>query len=189
MKAIFITDKDVNLTFSGAEIMTNRNYLSLCAIFGVDNVDVLQLDFLTYRNKLFKLFNAIRGYNDFLNPKVVNELVKKSNNYDHIILDFSIWGIISKKLKKNGFKGKIHCFFHNVEFSYSLQETRWLSISDLVKLYVVFLNELLTCKYSDTIIALNIRDANEIFKFYKRKPEQIIPISFSDANMTFPNLC
>lgn len=181
MKVLFITDKDVSLVFSGAQVMTNRNYLSLTDIFGKENVDVLELEFLSYKNKLIKLFNLLKGYNDFLNPQIVKNIIETSDNYNHIILDFSTWGIISKKLKMCGYKGNIHCFFHNVEFSYHWQESRFSSIINLIKLYGVFLNEKLSCKYSGKIIALNKRDANNIYKYYKRNPDVIIPISLVDG--------
>ena len=189
MKVLFITDKDVNLVYSGAQVMTNRNYLSLCSIFGEENVDVLQLNFLSYKFKMQKILNVFRLYNDFLNPDIVDKIVQKSKNYKSIILDFSIWGIISKKLKKNGYKGKIICFFHNVEFSYYWQENKFYSIVNLIKLFNIFFNEKLSCKYSDTIIALNKRDAKYIFKYYNRKTENIIPISIPDANKNFNISC
>ncbi|MEI6139831.1 MAG: glycosyltransferase [Mariniphaga sp.] len=180
MKILFITDKDVSLTFSGAQVMTNRNYLSLIEIFGKENIDVLQLEFLFYKNRFIKLINLLKGYNDFLNPKIVKNITEGSDKFDHIILDFSTWGIISKKLKLKGYKGNIHCFFHNVEFSFHWQERRFSSIINLIKLYGIYINEKLSCKYSDTIIALNIRDAKNINKYYGRKPDAIIPISFVD---------
>ena len=54
-KALFITDKDVSLRYSGVQVMTNRNYTSLVEVLGQDNVDIYQLEFLNYKNR-FKKF-------------------------------------------------------------------------------------------------------------------------------------
>ena len=184
MRCLFVTDKDINLTFSGAQVMTNRNYLSFVKLYGVNNVDVLELQFLEYKNKLNKLINTFRGYNDFLSPDLVTEIINKSKHYDLIVLDFSTWGIVAKRLKKAGYKGKIVSFFHNLEFIYLWQEAKITSIIGMLKLYCTFINEKLTTKYSDRIISLNSRDANGIFRTYNRKVDLIIPISCKDADIS-----
>ena len=184
-KALFITDKDVSLRYSGVQVMTNRNYTSLVEVLGQDNVDIYQLEFLNYKNRFKKLINLLIGYNDFLNLEIMIDLIKESVNYDFIILDFSTWGIISKKLKKSGYKGKIISFFHNVEIDYHWQEKKLKSLIGTLKLFGIYLNEKMTCKYSDKIIALNERDAKKIEKIYNHFPESIIPISLEDR---YPNI-
>lgn len=177
MKVLFITDKDVNLTFSGAQVMTNRNYLSFVNLYGAHNVDVYELKFLDYTNKFSKLVNALNAYNDFINPKLVKDIVDQSCKYDIIVLDFSIWGIIAKQIKENNFSGKIITFFHNLEFSYLWQEGSLFSLKHIVKLYCTYINEKLSCKYSDITIALNKRDAANISTTYKKEVNYIVPIS------------
>lgn len=186
-KALFVTDKDVNLRYSGVQVMTNRNYNSLVEVLGQDNVDVYQLEFLNYKNRFKKLINLLIGYNDFLNSKIIINLIKESVNYDFIVLDFSTWGIISKQLKNNGYKGEIISFFHNVEINYHWQEKKLKSFIGTLKLFGIYLNEKMTCKYSDKIIALNHRDAKKINKIYNRFPDAIIPISIKNRYTNIPN--
>lgn len=180
MRLLFITDKDVNLKSSGVQVMTNRNYNSFLSLFGELNTSVAKLEYIYYPSKLSKFISYLRGYNEFLNKRRLKEIVREASNYDYVVLDFSIWGVISKQLNKNNYRGKIICFFHNVEFMFLKQEFNLFNIYAWILLPNTYYNEKLSCKYSDIVISLNQRDANNIKRLYGRTPHAIIPFSMED---------
>ncbi len=103
-----------------------------------------------------------------------------SGNYDVVFIDRSVFGILAKKLKKAGYKGKVITFFHNVEVPYfKVKLGDKNPIAPLI-LKCIDRNDLYSCKYSDKIIVLNTRDGNEITRRYGRKADYFLPISFSD---------
>jgi glycosyltransferase involved in cell wall biosynthesis len=110
----------------------------------------------------------------------------KDKPYDYVFVDRSVFGIIAKRLKQKGYKGKVICFFHNVEVPYFKAKIgKWAPQRQLV-LRVADKNDAWSCKYADKIIALNKRDEQEIARRYGRKADVLIPVAFKDRFVLTP---
>ena len=122
---------------------------------------------------------AISGFDKSHRSEVMR--IIKEKNVDLVFLDTSMLGTLSKKIKKKYPDVRIITFFHNVEY---------LFYKDLVNIthtfylyYRVLINkisETRSCIYSNIIITLNARDANNIEKYYGRKSDFIIPVCIKD---------
>lgn len=182
MKVLFISSKDVTKTGDGGELCTNRNYESFCIVAGIENVSIYYLNPLAKTgvlNAFFKRINYIKGYYEGLDKVSLKDIVDLSYNHECIFIDSSIHGNISKFLRRYGYKGKIICFFHNLEYKIKMQKlksTPW----KLLETLVTYSNEKSGVRYSDTLVALNYRDVNELKRMYDKKDYKVIPISLKD---------
>jgi polysaccharide biosynthesis protein PslH len=182
MKLLFISIRDVSLKNSGGEKCTNRNYLSFCELLGQENVEVVDISRFVERNiiKAFlKRFSVFFGFYAGLSRKITNQIIKKSAGTDYVFIDASYLGVISYYLKRAGYKGKILCFFHNVEVNVMKQKTR-IRPADFWKTFLIQYNERKAIRFSDRVIALNRRDSEELVRIYQAKDIDIIPISLPD---------
>ena len=183
MKLLFITYRDVNDKSYGGSQCTNRNYLSFCKLFGSDNVEVLDLTVVLTRSlshKIAKRVNYLFGFQPGLSHKTIRLIIKLATGKDYVFIDSSSYGIIAYYLKKEKFKGKIICFFHNVEYYIALQKTK-LNPFNFWQLIINYINEKNAIRYSDKIVALNKRDRNELNRLFGEKNISIIPISLFDS--------
>ena len=103
-----------------------------------------------------------------------------ANKYDYIFINTSIFGIISKKLKKHGYKGIIINFFHNVESLY--YEARVSKKFPLRKIVIdcAAKNDRYSIDYSDKSVGLCMRDSNIMKSLYGKPFDNIVPITFED---------
>jgi glycosyltransferase involved in cell wall biosynthesis len=190
-KLLFIRYKKSKNILEGGEQGSQKNYNVLSHLLGEENICTYHIHDENNKPSIFDyvlglwwmLFNYYFG----LSPKRVRQIVEKAQNYDFVWIDRSIFGIIAKKLKQSGYKGKIICFFHNVEVPYfSAKIPKWQP-QRLFVLHCVDKNDGFSCRYADKIIALNKRDEQEIFKRYNRTADVLIPVAFKDklpANYT-----
>ena len=116
-----------------------------------------------------------------LSKKRVGEMVKLASGYDIVFIDRSVFGIFAKQLKKNNYEGQIITFFHNVEKIYFADKIPLFKPWRFWVLNCADKNDKYACTYSDKIIALNARDAQEIEKRYNRNPDLLIPAAFKDS--------
>jgi glycosyltransferase involved in cell wall biosynthesis len=121
------------------------------------------------------------GYYFGLTPKRVKEIVRMAQDYDVVFVDRSVFSIVAKRLKETGYKGRVVCFFHNVEavyfsakYSNKLNPMRWLVVPCADR------NDRWSCQYADRIIALSTRDDDELFRRYHRHADVLIPVAFVD---------
>lgn len=183
MKVLFICSRDVYGTSNGGELCTNRNYLSLCELVGVENVQVENLmNNLGSRilNAIIKRFNYLQGFNEGLTLSKLNYLVELAAQSEMVFIDSSIYGILAKKLKLKCPQTKIITFFHNVEVIIKKQKAK-NHPSMFMEVIVTRRNEKLACQYSDHIITVNTRDKYELSRIYKIGNVTIIPISLKDT--------
>ncbi len=121
-RALFIAFKKYNSVLDGGGIANQRNLSMAQQILGVENVETIYVHDERKKRSVWNLLaSAICfpfGYfNGFL-PLKVNRIVKKAQHYDYVFISTSIFGILAKKLKKNGYKGTIIAHFHNIESIY-----------------------------------------------------------------------
>ncbi len=192
-KLLFIWYKRSKGILEGGGQCSLRNYQMLCDVLGEKNVDSYYVhdeyqkkSVVGYlRGALLLPFNYFYG----LTLKRVDEIVELAKQYDSIFIDRSVFGIIAKRLKNIGYKGKIITHFHNVETVYfDALLPKYLPFRNVV-INAVNKNDLWACQFSDSIVVLNQRDASILWEKYGRSSKFVqIPITladrFSDAILT-----
>lgn len=196
MKILFITEY-INAPGQGAFMVANAHYNSFSEIFGKDNVDVVSIrtsnfnnnnnyiNLCGYNNRIDRLKNLLTGFPPFMSKSVEKNILNivKEKKYDLIYFDNCYFGTTIKKLKKMNFDLKIWTFYHGVQANSSRQ----LIKRNLLKPQTVLSSinnmkqEKLATKYSDKCILLNERESNELFKYYKRKADYLLPVYYNDT--------
>lgn len=195
MKILIIRYKKTRGVPEGGEKASELNHTVLSQIAGIENVDTYFIHDETHKRSMWEYLQGViympLGYYFGLTPKRVREIVNKAQSYDVVFVDRSVFGIIAKRLKETNYKGRVICFFHNVEAVYfsakysqlsfslfskqlSLNPMRWLVVSCANR------NDRWSCRYADRTIALSRRDDDELFRRYGRRANQLIPIAFVD---------
>lgn len=184
-QVLFIRYRQSDKIDAGGEQVTNTNYDLLCRLVGKENVSVYHLHENTGAKKKLRrlpsaLWNFMQGYYYGLSPRKVREIVAAARQHTHVFIDRSLFGIIAKALKDDGYRGKIITFFHNVETVYFAAKIgRYRPWRTLVT-RCADRNDRYACRYSDVIVALNERDSREIRRRYGRTPDYLTPIVFKD---------
>lgn len=183
-KVFFITYKKSANILEGGGQGAKKNYDMICAEVGPENVTCYYvhdenkkaglLDYVC--GAFFTLFNYYYG----LTPKRVKEIVRLSHNYDEVFIDRTLFGIIAKKLKESGYKGKIISYFHNVEKLYFDAKLPSKLPFRNIMIRCADVNDRYCCDYSDIIVTLNERDRNVIAESYGRKADYLVPVALPD---------
>lgn len=184
-KVLFIRYRKADAIDAGGEQGTNANYHALSQLVGEENITVYPIhdtqSSLSPVKGFGVLYNFLRGYYYGLSPRKVAAIVELAQQYTHVFIDRSIFGVIAKELKQADYKGKIITFFHNVEPVYFAAKIGiWKPWRSLV-IDCVNKNDQQACDYSDIIIALNKRDQQEIEERYHRTPDILSPVVFKDT--------
>lgn len=183
MKILFIRYKKSKNILEGGEQGSQKNYNVLSQLVGEDNITTyyihdenLKKSVVDYaKGALFFPFNYYFG----LTPKRVNEIVHLAQSYDVVFIDRSVFGIVAKRLKETGYKGRIISFFHNVEVPY-FEAKLGNKPGKSILLKCIDHNDRYACHYSDKTIALNPRDDDELFARYGKRADVLIPVAFKD---------
>ena len=185
MKILIIRYKKTRGVPEGGEQGSEKNLIVLRHIAGEANVDTYFIHDEAHRHTPLEYLQGVLymplGYYFGLTPRRVKEIVAKAQTYDVVFVDRSVFGIVAKKLKESGYRGRIVCFFHNVEavyfsakYSNKLNPMRWLVVPCADR------NDRWSCQYADGTIALSHRDDDELFRRYGRHADQLIPVAFVD---------
>ncbi len=183
-KVLFISFKKYNTILEGGGIANQRNVNAAVNILGKDNVDVYYVhDENKKRNVMDYVISAFLfpfGYFNGLTPSKVRDIVKKASGYDYVFINTSLFGIIAKKLKESGYKGKVITHFHNVESAYyESYLSKNLPLRSII-INCAFKNDGYCCKYGDEILTLNQRDSCMLQQLYGKSATAIVPITFAD---------
>lgn len=182
MNVLVVTTLSDNVNFGG-DVCSMRNIESIRSIGGVENIIVYSLYDNKNRSKLnltTKIFSIFKGYMLNVDDSKLSDIISilKNEKIDIVFLDSSLLGVVAKRIKVLFPQILIISFFHNVEIKFLYQciliEKR---ITRLYWILLAYLNEIYSLKYSDKTIALNSRDKDLIYKIYRRKVTNIIPIS------------
>lgn len=185
MRILIVRYKKTRGVPEGGEQGSEKNLIVLRQIAGEENVDTYFIHDEAHRRTPMEYLQGIVympfGYYFGLTPKRVNEIVSMAQAYDVVFVDRTVFGIVAKRLKETGYKGRVVGFFHNVEavyfsakYSNRLNPMRWLVVPCADR------NDRWSCLYSDRIIALSTRDDDELFRRYHRRADQLIPVAFVD---------
>ncbi len=183
MKLLFISSRDVNMKLNGGFQCTNRNYMSFCGLLGAQKVKVknlVEIKKSSILKKIQKRIYYLFGFAEGLSVGKINDIIETASDFDYVFIDTSTYGIIAYYLKKEKYKGKIICFFHNVEYNIQMQRLKRNPFG-FWRLIICYYNEKNAIKYSDKIVALNIRDSDELQRLYGVGNIKIIPISLFDT--------
>ena len=186
MKILIIRYKKTRGVPEGGEQGSEKNLIVLRQIAGKENVDTYFIHDEGHKRSLWEYLQGIvympMGYYFGLTPKRVEEIVAKAEWYDEVFVDRSVFGIIAKRLKKIGYKGRVVAFFHNVEavyfsakYSNKFNPMRWLVVPCADR------NDRWSCRYADKTIALSTRDDDELYRRYGRHADQLVPVAFVDG--------
>lgn len=181
----------------GGEKASEQNRSVLCHLAGNENVDTCYIHDEAHRRTVGEYLKGVLympfGYYFGLTPHRVREIVSKAQAYDVVFIDRSVFGIVAKQLRASGYKGRIVCFFHNVETLYFSAKyapkqfhippitlhlpnpMRWLVVPCANR------NDRWSCHYADSTIALSRRDDEALFRLYGRHADQLIPITLDSA--------
>ena len=184
-KLLFIWYKRSKGILEGGGQCSLRNYQMLCEVLGEGNVDSYYVhdeyqkkSVIGYlRGALLFPFNYFYG----LTPKRVDEIVELAKQYDAVFIDRSVFGIIAKRLKNSGYKGRVITHFHNVETVYfDALLPKYLPFRGVV-INSVNKNDFWSCEFSDSIAVLNQRDASVLWEKYGENSKFVqIPITLAD---------
>ncbi len=183
-KLLFIQYRRAAKVMNGGDQCTKRNYDMLCQTLGSENVDVLYMHNKENHSSFGAyILGAILmpfGYFFGLSPLRVKQIVARAKGYEYVFIDRSVFGILAKELKNNGYRGKIITHFHNVEKLYFNDKMPKRLPFRSVLLRCADINDAYACRYSDDVIVLNNRDAEQLKALYQVDVKTIIPISMPD---------
>lgn len=183
MDILFIRYKKSRNILEGGEQGSQKNYNVLSRIVGEGHVTTYYVHDETKKKSVADyvkgLFWFPFNYYFGLTPKRVKDIVRQAESFDVVFIDRSVFGIIAKKLKKAGYKGRVIAFFHNVEVPYFEAKLGRKPGRGIV-LRCVDNNDRYACQFADKIITLNPRDDEEISRRYGRHGDVMIPVAFKD---------
>lgn len=197
LKVLFISEY-ISAKGQGAYMVANAHYQSFCDIFGEKNIKVISIKtsdemidngkftrISGYTKRNDRLWNLLCGYPPFYSSKIDKYIldVLSEDKYDLIYFDNSHFGKIIKKIKKVYPKIPIWTFFHGIYSNSAFQTMK--SSNFKPQIVISCLNsarqERVTVKYSDKCIVLNERENTELFKYYKRHADMLLPVYFKDT--------
>lgn len=185
MKILIIRYKKTLGVPEGGEQGSEKNLIVLRQIAGEENVDTYFIHDEAHHRTAWEYLQGVMymplGYYFGLTPKRVKEIIHLAQGYDVVFVDRSVFGIVAKRLKESGYRGRVVCFFHNVEvvyfsakYSNKFNPMRWLVVPCADR------NDRWSCRYADRTIALSTRDDEELFRRYGRHADVLIPVAFVD---------
>lgn len=184
-KLLFIRYKKAKDILEGGEQGSQKNHNVLSKVLGTENITTYYIHDeskkKTIKDYLVGVLFFFQNYFFGLSKQRVGEIVEITSGFDIVFIDRSTFGIIARELKRTGYKGLVISFFHNVERIYFADKIAWYKPWRNLVVRCADKNDAYACRYSDKIIALNPRDAQEIEQRYKRKADVLIPVAFKDS--------
>lgn len=182
MKLLFITS--CFDAAGGGNVIAKRNYIALENVLGKDNVTkyIVKKSRFTIGDLLRRLK---KHYVGGLNLSQVNEILRLSSNFDAIWIDGSYFGALTKSLKEANYKGRIVCFFHNIERNFT--KINWKNAwAYPFKIRPIYMAEKDAIFYSDDMVTLTTRDQTFVKGMNRKASVHILPSSLSDSFKELP---
>lgn len=184
-KLLFIQYRPIGAIMNGGDQCTKRNYDMLCRVLGNENVDIYYIHQEVEHSPLWVYAKGMCympfGYFLGMTPRRLQSLVRLAEAYDYVFIDRSVFGIVAKELKKNGYKGRIITHFHNVETLYFAAKISAGIPLRKVLIHCADVNDEAACRYSDNIVVLNNRDVEALKERYTLPRVVEIPITLNDT--------
>jgi len=183
MKIAFVSGKNFADKLHGGVQCSIRNYNAIMYFSPNATIDFFEIHELKSKNnEVMRIFNLIFA---FLCIAKFKNMIKNILNYNFIFVDTSLLGVLIKIIKVKNPKAKIITFFHNIEYDLIGYSYENKPFRRKISKWAVFFNEAWSVKYSDILITLTHRDSGKMEKFYRKKSDAIIPISFLNRNIMF----
>ena len=179
MKRVLYIGEEVIQIKGGADQVNKRNINLL-----LDSGNLLKI--LSSSNKKGKIKKYLFGVDRSFIKRVLEEL--SLNQYHIVFISQSLQGRIAEHIKNKYPEIIVICFFHNIEKQYASELVRVAGLFHLPFYWAAWYSEQKAVCYSDFLITLNSRDANELYRLYGRCADLILPTSFMDKYVE-PDIC
>ncbi len=200
MRMLFVTMNTLNGIKNGGNQCTTRNLQLMRSIYGKENVDICAASkndgeivgedgnytIQLMKSRIWQFLSGLILHID-LTRKSIEFLYKlaRREKYEVIFFDNTRLGRIIKKLKRDKvIKSKVIVFAHNVEKDILWQRVKNENILCLPLYFATAYCEKLSIKYSDLLFSLSKRDGKVFETIYYRKPDYVVPITFTDQYKT-----
>ncbi len=187
-RALYVTFKKYNGILDGGGMANLRNLTMARRGLGADCVDTVYLHDDSKKRSLWNLFVSALcfpfGYFNGMIPSKVAEIADKAMAYDYVFISTTVLGVLAKELRKRNYRGTIIAHFHNVEsVYYDSQLPKRMPLRSLI-IGCAAKNDEYCCRYADTILTLNRRDSDILYRMYGRKADIFAPIALEDKCAT-----
>jgi len=174
---------------SGGAVINNRNLSLLENIYGKDNITVYEFGKVNSTEVFF--YSKFLSFFGDISTKILNDIfsIIKEKEIQTVFISNSIYGKVSKGIKKEFKNLIVITFFHNVEYLYikDLFKSSKLKSKYFLPFFIKRV-ERFSVDYSDLIIALNERDSGKLFSIYGRNADFLLPTSLDTKNIEKPLL-
>lgn len=187
MKILFVLNK-LKLD-SGGAVVNNRNLYLLQNVYGEENIIIHEFEKEDKNTSiLYSKYLSFFGGISNKTLKDISSIVKKEN-IQVVFISNSIYGLISKRIKRQFKNIIVITFFHNVEYLYikDLFKSSKLKSRYFLPPFIKRVEQL-SVNYSNLIIALNERDSKKLFSIYGRKADFLLPTSLETKKIEQPLL-
>lgn len=183
-KALLVWFKRYDSILDGGGVANQRCLRMIQRVLGEENTESVYVHDERNRTgmlqKVRSAYYFLFDYHNGITPDFVASVVEKAKAYDYVFLSTSLFGIVAKRLKESGYKGRIIVHFHNVEsIYYDATVPKWLPGRGII-VNCARNNDRYSCRYADKIITLNERDRALLNEMYGRKADVILPIAVQD---------
>ena len=193
MKILFISRTVYSGEKSGISVATTLQYEMIKSILG-NNCELFKVN--PVKKKLPK-----KIWNYFWDKRYAGMTTEQENiiidkirdeKFDIVYIDNSLWGFLAERIK-NATNSKLYVFFQDIEY-FRLKSIykNYLKVNNFksclyykMQFRLAEPNEKKIALYADKIINYNKRDSALLYKKYKRKSDNIIPIFLNNRNIEF----
>jgi len=190
-RILFVAFKKYNSILEGGGLANARSVDMARKIMGDENVDVFYMNDENEHSALPRLIRSAcllpLGYWNGVTPGKVNRILEMCQNYDTVFICTSVLGMVARRLRQTGYKGRIVCFFHNVESEYyKARVPKYFPLKEVI-VRCAARNDRFCIECADLRVALTERDADKLQTEYGRAVDYVVPVSFADkcADMEF----
>lgn len=191
--------KFLYVTFANEESATGggqcagRNLESLQILFGKENVVEYilypQKGKRTFMERISRFLGVLKGYMGGLTDEHISRMVAilSEGTFSDVFIDSSQLGNLAKIIRHRFEKIRIYTFFHNIEQDYMRSVT--IESGDYAHAFWIRgakINEKNACRFSNSVIALNNKDAERLAELYSRKADAVVPITMKDNYHDMP---
>lgn len=189
-KFLFVTFNN-SQAYSGGSQCSKRNLQTLQDILGTEQIETYIIEPDKENRQLAgtikRAVGIMKGYLGGLTDKGLHEVLHMLTDglFTDLFIDNSQLGMLAKYAKRHNPNIRIFTFFHNIEYDFFRSNV--IHCKDYKHFFWIPLalkNEKMSCRYSDSIIVLNEKDAKRLQLLYGRKADAIIPITMKDDYTT-----
>lgn len=163
---------------SGGAVINNRNLSLLENVYGKENIIIYEFGKVNSNPGVF--YSKFLSFFGDINSKILSDIysIIREENIKTVFISNSIYGLVSKGIKREFKNLIVITFFHNVEYLYikDLFKSSKLKSRYFLPFFIKRVEQL-SVNYSDLIIALNERDSDKLFSIYGRKADFLLPTS------------